>query len=89
MKGDSPLVTRLVVSERDRCLDTVRQEGGIVAGLALSPPQFQNVAQWNFANQDRLHFHEPRIRQGKRSDRDLVWITVTADLTAEKGLGIK
>jgi hypothetical protein len=69
-------------------LDTVRQEGGIVAGLALSPPQFQNVARWNFANQDRLHFHEPRIRQGKRRDSDLVWIAVTAEWIGHQMTGV-
>jgi hypothetical protein len=61
----------------------LRLRGGIVAGLALSPPQFPHAGRWNSASQDRLHFHELRIRQRKQRDRDLVWINVTANPTAE------
>jgi hypothetical protein len=56
MKGDRPLVVWLVVLERDKCLDMVRQEGGNVTGFALTPPQFHDTARWNFASQTDLIF---------------------------------
>jgi len=34
----------------------LRLQKGIVAGLALSPPQFRHAGRWNSASQDRLLF---------------------------------